>query len=223
MVNASRLWARQPSVHHQLFDLLGQLAQVGSLTVRDRGIVYLRVFHLRLALWDWYCALAWGRRLADEAGAEAAGGVLAGEDAGLDDPLTPALASWARRSSAEANSTTADNEALRKGRLRRRTGPRHHDAHRPSPGPLQRQRRCQRTDRELVERAPALVADAVTFAQPTDGDLSGATDRRVGGAAPAARRCSRRRRDGEIDALRADLARRLGRGAGKRGAGSRRG
>ena len=47
-----------------------------------------------------------------------------------------------------------------------------------------------RPDRELVERAPAPVVDAVTFGRRADGDLIGAADRRVAGAARTARRCS---------------------------------
>ena len=78
VMNASRLWAHQPSAHDQLFDLLGQLVQAGSLSLRDRGVL---VSACASTMGDSYCALAWGSRLADEAGADAAGGVLRGDDA----------------------------------------------------------------------------------------------------------------------------------------------
>src|SRR4029077_10651310 len=64
-------------------------------------------------LGDSYCSLAWGKKLADAAGAELAAGVIRGDDAGLD-RAEPALASWARRVTADPNTTTAEDvEVLR--------------------------------------------------------------------------------------------------------------
>jgi SAM-dependent methyltransferase/alkylhydroperoxidase family enzyme len=110
VMNASRLWAHQPAAHTGLFDLLGQAARAGALTFRQRGIL---VAACASALGDSYCSLAWGKKLAGEAGPDAAAGVLRGDDGGLD-PTERALARWARKVARDPNGTSAaDVEALR--------------------------------------------------------------------------------------------------------------
>jgi alkylhydroperoxidase family enzyme len=80
------------------------------LTFRQRGIL---VSACASALGDGYCSLAWGKRLAGEAGDDVAAGVLRGDDALLDD-ADRALARWARRVTRDPNSTAAaDVQALR--------------------------------------------------------------------------------------------------------------
>ena len=62
---------------------------------------------------DAYCSLAWGKKLAGEAGAELAGGVLTGRDEALD-PSERALARWARQVARDPNGAgSADVQALR--------------------------------------------------------------------------------------------------------------
>jgi SAM-dependent methyltransferase/alkylhydroperoxidase family enzyme len=110
VMNASKLWAHQPAAHAGLFDLLGQAARAASLTFRQRGIL---VAACASALGDSYCSLAWGKKLAGEAGPDVAAGVLRGDDAGLE-PAERALARWARKVARDPNGTSAaDVEALR--------------------------------------------------------------------------------------------------------------
>jgi alkylhydroperoxidase family enzyme len=109
-MNASKLWAHQPAAHAGLFDLLGQAVRAASLTFRQRGIL---VAACASALGDSYCSLAWGNKLAGEAGPAVAAGVLRGDDEGLD-PKERALARWARKVSRDPNGTgAADVDALR--------------------------------------------------------------------------------------------------------------
>jgi SAM-dependent methyltransferase/alkylhydroperoxidase family enzyme len=103
VMNVSRLWAHQPTTEPALFDLLGEAARAASLTYRDRGIL---VSATASSLGDSYCSLAWGSRLAGEAGAGTAAAVLGGSDGDLD-PRERALATWARRVARDANATTA--------------------------------------------------------------------------------------------------------------------
>ncbi len=110
VMNASKLWAHDPAALDGLSDLLGHVSQSGSLTYRQRAIL---VTSCASALGDSYCSLAWGKKLAGEAGAEVAESVLRGDDAPLDS-TERALARWARRLARDPNSTTtADVRALR--------------------------------------------------------------------------------------------------------------
>jgi SAM-dependent methyltransferase/alkylhydroperoxidase family enzyme len=110
VMNVSRLWAHQPEAETSLFELLGQASRAAGLTIRQRGIL---VTACTSTLGDSYCSLAWGNKLAGEAGAEVAGSVLRGDDEALD-ASERALAAWARTVTRDANSTTpGDLDALR--------------------------------------------------------------------------------------------------------------
>jgi uncharacterized peroxidase-related enzyme len=110
VMNVSRVWGQLPEAKRTLFELLGQTARAGSLSVRQRGIL---IAACASALEDSYCSLAWGTKLAGEADAETAAEVLHGEDGRLD-PAERALARWARHVTRNPNSTTAaDVQALR--------------------------------------------------------------------------------------------------------------
>jgi uncharacterized peroxidase-related enzyme len=110
VMNLSRLWAHQPAFHTGLFDLINQAADAAGLTFRQRGVL---VVACASALGDAYCSLAWGRRLADVAGAEVAGSVVRGADDGLD-RTERALADWARKITRNPNATAApDVQVLR--------------------------------------------------------------------------------------------------------------
>jgi uncharacterized peroxidase-related enzyme len=114
VMNLSRLWAHQPQAHDALFDLVGDVAISGGLSLRERGIL---VTACASTLGDSYCSLAWGAKLAAEADPQLAAGVLIGSDAGLT-AAEQAMASWARRVAADPNGTTAaDVEALREAGL----------------------------------------------------------------------------------------------------------
>jgi alkylhydroperoxidase family enzyme len=110
VMNLSHLWAHDPAAHDTLFGLLADMVRLGGLTFRQRGIL---ISAAAATGSDSYCALAWGNRLAGEAGPDVAAAVLAGDDAPLD-PADAALAGWARTVARDANSTTpADLEPLR--------------------------------------------------------------------------------------------------------------
>jgi alkylhydroperoxidase family enzyme len=103
VMNLSRLWAHDPAALDGLSDLLGHVTRAGSLTFRQRGIL---VTSCASTLGDSYCSLAWGTKLAGEAGEDLAGSVLRGDDEPLDDSER-ALARWARQLARDPNATTA--------------------------------------------------------------------------------------------------------------------
>jgi alkylhydroperoxidase family enzyme len=167
VMNASKLWAHHPAAHDGLFELLGQAVRAGSLTFRQRGIL---VAACASALGDSYCSLAWGKKLAGEAGADVAGGVLRGDDHRLD-PSERALTRWARQVTRDPNATDA------------------HDV-----GPLRdagfddeqifaitlfvalriafstvNDALGARPDRQLGDSVPGPVRDAVTYGRPVGG------------------------------------------------------
>jgi len=110
VMNLSHLWAHDPAAHDTLFALLADMVRIGGLTFRQRGIL---VSAAAATAGDSYCALAWGNRLAGEAGPAVAGAVLTGDDGSLD-PADAALAGWARTVARDANATTpSDLEPLR--------------------------------------------------------------------------------------------------------------
>ena len=110
VMNLSKLWAHQPTAQVGLFDLLGHAARGASLSLRQRGIL---VTACASTLGDAYCSLAWGKKLAAEAGADVAAGVLRGDDGPLD-MSERALARWARRMTRDPNGTEAgDVQELR--------------------------------------------------------------------------------------------------------------
>jgi SAM-dependent methyltransferase/alkylhydroperoxidase family enzyme len=110
VMNLSHVWAHQPQAHSDLFDLLGRVAHAGALTLRERAVL---IAACAATLGDSYCSLAWGARLAGEAGAAVAAGVLRGDDRLLG-PAERELAAWARQITGDPNSTGAgDVERLR--------------------------------------------------------------------------------------------------------------
>jgi uncharacterized peroxidase-related enzyme len=110
VMNSSRLWAHDPVAVDGLSELLVHVTRSGSLTYRQRAIL---VTACASALGDSYCSLAWGKRLAGEAGADVAERVLRGDDALLD-RSEQALARWARQLAHDPNATTAaDVQSLR--------------------------------------------------------------------------------------------------------------
>ena len=101
VMNASRLWAHQPTTVEALFG-------VASMALADQGISFREratlVSACASAYGDSYCSLAWGSKLAGVAGDDAAGGVLRGNDDGLTQ-REQALARWARLVAREPNAT----------------------------------------------------------------------------------------------------------------------
>jgi uncharacterized peroxidase-related enzyme len=166
VMNVSRLWARQPDTVDAMFELMGQAVRPASLSFRQRGIL---VTACASTLGDAYCSLAWGKKLAADAGPETTAGVLRGTDDDLD-PSERALARWARQVTRDPNATdAADVQALREVgfdddqifaitafvalRIAFSTV---NDA------------LGARPDRELAEAVPTRVLEAVTFGRPVD-------------------------------------------------------
>lgn len=169
VMNASKLWAYQPAANAGLFDLIGLVAGAGSLSYRQRAIL---VAACASALGDSYCSLAWGNRLADEAGADVAVDVLRGADAQLDSS-DRALARWARQVTRDPNATTAhDVQALRDCGF--------DDAQIFAITAFVGLRLAfatvndalgTRPDHQLDTKVPAAVRDAVSFGRPTADDV----------------------------------------------------
>src|SRR5690348_6783461 len=80
VMNLSTVWGHHPQLRHDLFDLFARAADSAGLSVRQRAIVITAAASTR---GDSYCSLAWGEKLAKEAGAGAAAGVLRGDDGAL--------------------------------------------------------------------------------------------------------------------------------------------
>ena len=166
VMNSTRLWAHDPDALDGLSDLLGHVVRAGSLTYRQRGIL---ITSCASALGDSYCSLAWGNKLAAEAGVGVAEHVLRGDDAPLDDSER-VLARWARQLARDPNSTTAgDVQALRAAGF--------DDAQILAITVFVALRIAfstvndalgARPDRELGAEVPPEVRDAVTFGRPID-------------------------------------------------------
>ena len=164
VMNSSRVWAHQAEALEQLSELLGHVVRAGSLTMRQRGIL---VAACASSMGDAYCSLAWGGKLAQEAGNDVAVGVLRGDDDGLD-ASERALARWARQVSRDPNATTtADVESLRQAGF--------DDAQIVAITAFISLRIAfsavndalgARPDRELSDSLPAEVRDAVTWGRP---------------------------------------------------------
>ena len=167
VMNLSRLWAHLPGAHAGLLRAHGP--DGGPRPAHACASAACSISACASTMGDSYCSLAWGSRLAGEAGAEVAGAVLLGDDAGLD-PAEQALARWARRLARDPNGAeAADVQALRDAgydddqifaitlfvalRMAFSTV---NDA------------LGARPDRELHEAAPAAVRDAVSFGRPAD-------------------------------------------------------
>lgn len=169
VMNLTRAWAWRPEVFDGFASLRSQLTGKSSLTQRELAVM---VCAAAGQLGDSYCSLAWGRTLANEAGAVTAAAVIKdGPAEGLSE-RERALAAWARKVVADPNATTADDvAALRKAGLSdrevfeatlfiafRQAFSTVNDALGASP------------DRELAERVPPEVRAAVTFGRAVAGD-----------------------------------------------------
>ncbi len=107
VMNATRMWAHQPAVQTAMFDLIGRAAESAGLSFRERGILVTACASTR---GDSYCSLAWGGKLAGEAGDDVAAAVLRGDDAALE-PAERVLARWARQVVRDPNATRVDDVA----------------------------------------------------------------------------------------------------------------
>lgn len=164
VMNNTRLWAHLPAALDGLAALLGRTVATAGLSLRQRGVL---VTACASAAGDSYCTLAWGSKLAREAGDAAAAGVAQGDDGGLE-PREQALARWARRVVRDPTRTSAaDVEELREAGF--------DDAQIFAITAFVGLRLAFSTvnaalgaepDAELAASAPSALMDAVTFGRP---------------------------------------------------------
>ncbi len=110
VMNFSKVWAYNPQAKRDLFDLMGQVTDAGSLTFRQRGLL---VTACASTLGDAYCSISWGSKLSAHVDPAVVGGLLRGGDEGLD-PSEQALVRWARQVVRDPNATGAhDVQQLR--------------------------------------------------------------------------------------------------------------
>ena len=171
VMNVSRLRTHQPSMQTSLFELLTAVTRMAWLSLHQRGIL---VAACASTLGDAYCSLAWGKKLADEAGADVAAGVLRGEDDRLE-PAERVPARWARQITRDPDATCAgDVQALREAgdedaRIFARTVFVVIRAAFSSVSDAL----GARPDQALAEAAPAAVRNAVTFGRPVGAGQEG--------------------------------------------------
>ncbi|MEO8158269.1 MAG: hypothetical protein ABI648_10780 [Betaproteobacteria bacterium] len=102
VMNLTRAWAWRPDVFEGFAALRSQLTTKSSLSNREQAVI---VCATAAGLGDSYCSLAWGKKLAAEAGAELAAAVIgASEHDGLN-ARDQALADWARKVVTNPNGT----------------------------------------------------------------------------------------------------------------------
>ena len=164
VANQTRVWAHSPESLAALSYALTMATESAGLDVRQRALL---VTTTAAAMGDAYCALAFGHKLANAAGEEAAARAVGGDDSALD-PVDRALVRWTRRVVTEPSGTTAaDVDELRALGYDdsqvfaitlfvalRQAFSTVNDALGAEP------------DAELVERVPAAVRAAVGFGRP---------------------------------------------------------
>ena len=159
--NYVRLWCWRPEILEAFAKLRADLLVDSTLSPREVAVM---VASTASALGDSYCSLAWGEKLAEVSDGETAAGVINGVDTGLS-AREAALAAWSRAVVDDPNTTTEVGvDRLREAGLTEREifeatawiGLRLglstiNDALGAQP------------DRQLVDRVPVLVRDAVSF------------------------------------------------------------
>lgn len=112
VMNATRLWAHLSPAKQSLFDLMEMAANRASLTHRQRAVL---VTATATTLGDPYCSLAWGSRLAADAGVDVATNIIRGRQDLLADE-DRVLAEWARKVVDDPTATTAHDVDLLRAR-----------------------------------------------------------------------------------------------------------
>jgi len=164
VAHLTRLWANSPESLAALSYVLKRASDTAGLDGRRRSLL---VTACAATIGDSYCSLAFGSKLAREAGDDVATGIIEGNHAALS-PTERTLVGWARRVSRDPNAATVEEIAALRGlgyddqqifaitlfvalRLAFSTV---NDALGAAP------------DAELAERAPAAVRAAVTYGRP---------------------------------------------------------
>ena len=105
VANQTRLWAHSPESMAALTYALSMAVEAAGLDVRQRALL---VTTAATTMGDAYCALAFGYKLANVAGQEAAVRAVTGDDAGLD-AADRALVRWTRRVVLDPSGTVAED------------------------------------------------------------------------------------------------------------------
>ena len=167
VMNLTRAWAWRPDVFEAFAALRAQLTAKSSLSRREQAVM---VCAMAAELGDSYCAMAWGKVLAQEADPASAAALIGNASADRLTARDQALAAWARKLVADPNGTSKrDVDALRAAGLSekeiveatvfigfRLAFSTVNDALGAKP------------DRQLVDSLPPEVAAAVTFGRPAD-------------------------------------------------------
>jgi uncharacterized peroxidase-related enzyme len=106
VMNLSRLWAWRPEVVEAFAALRTLLTSRSTLSQRELGVL---VCATAASLGDSYCALAWGKRLADTSDPPTAAAVLRAAQSPAMTARDRALSDWARRVAGDPNATTRED------------------------------------------------------------------------------------------------------------------
>jgi uncharacterized peroxidase-related enzyme len=156
VMNLTRLWSWRPEVFEGFAALRSQLTSASSLAPRELAVI---VSATAAELGDSYCALAWGKLLAQRASPAGAAAVIRDNHHSESIELTArdrALARWARQLVADPNATNADD--------------------------VEHLRAAGFSEREIFE-ATVFVAFRIAFSTVNDA-LGARPDRQVADAAP---------------------------------------
>ena len=165
VANFLRVWCWRPDLFKEFVDLRLKLMGSTTLSDREQAIVVAATVS---EFGDSYCSLAWGGKLAKLAGAETAGGVIAGD---VPDELSEreaALCAWCRAVVRDPMATTPEQvDALRAAGF---------DDREIFEATLLLSLRLAfstvndslgaQPDRQLADAVPLPVRDAVTFGRP---------------------------------------------------------
>ncbi|MGZ8258929.1 MAG: carboxymuconolactone decarboxylase family protein [Caldimonas sp.] len=108
VMNLTRAWAWRPDVFAGFAALRSDLTTKSTLSKREQAVI---VCATASELGDSYCSLAWGRTLADLAGADAAAAGIGSSSTDRLNARESALATWSRKVVADPNGTSADDVA----------------------------------------------------------------------------------------------------------------
>lgn len=109
VMNLARAWAWRPDIFEGFAALRAQLT--AGIPKREQAVM---VCAMASQLGDSYCSLAWGKTLAQEAGASVAAAIIKDRADATLPPRDAALAAWARKVVADPNGTTQEDvERLR--------------------------------------------------------------------------------------------------------------
>lgn len=165
VANFLRVWCWRPDLFKEFVDLRLKLMGSTTLSDREQAIVVAATVS---EFGDSYCSLAWGGKLAKLAGAETAGGVIAGDVPGELSEREAALCAWCRAVVRDPMATTREQvDALRAAGF---------DDREIFEATLLLSLRLAfstvndslgaQPDRQLADAVPLPVRDAVTFGRP---------------------------------------------------------